>query len=68
MMSLNHSYNAGYQTSRDMKMKEWKSNVFTLDNRDEVPLFNRKKRSTSNQSLDNNLLGGSINIVIQNTQ
>ena len=34
-------------TSRDLKLKEWRCNVFSLTERDELPLFKRKKRSGS---------------------
>jgi hypothetical protein len=33
--------------SRQAKLKEWQCNVFSLGEREELPLFNRKKRSTS---------------------
>ena len=62
------------QTSREKKIKEWNSNVFNLEDRDEVPLFHRKKKSTSSNSCStfddfrvlqhNN--SGSINIIVDN--
>ena len=38
-------------TSRDAKLKEWRCNIFSLSDREEVPLFKRKKRSVSGLSL-----------------
>lgn len=35
--------------SREAKLKEWQCNVFSLQDRAEVPLFNRKKRSISSE-------------------
>jgi hypothetical protein len=41
------SYNSNQ--AKDAKLKEWNSNIFKLVDREEVQLFKRKKRSTSNE-------------------
>jgi len=52
--------------SREAKLKEWQSNVFSLQDRAEVPLFNRKKRSSSS-SAEHYLPGDQVINLLINT-